>query len=436
LTVKHPHPRLWVRALFGGVLAVMVASASYALIETVDEDARLLPSGRVLYPISLPTQIPGVDAQPEIGEEQEGWLDLQIRKGETLAEIFSDFGVDAGELHEILHVNFVSGELHNLAPGHDLKLKIAPGGHLDQLVYQQSPSELIEISREGEGFSAQKVARQIERELTRASAVIHTSLFQDGKDAGLTDRLILQLAKIFEYDIDFALDLQDGDHFTVVYETLYLNGEQVGAGDILAAEFITQGKVHRAYRFSDENGRVDYFGENGQSPQKAFLRTPVEFSRITSLFSLARKHPVLNTIRAHKGVDYAAPTGTPIRATGKGRIAFMGTQSGYGNVVVVEHGRQYSTLYGHLSRFNHKYRKGSDVMQGEVIGYVGQTGLATGPHLHYEFRVNGEHKDPLTVALPQAEPLNGKLLGAFRQHTQLLIGQLNRFRDITVARHD
>ncbi|HEY4580241.1 MAG TPA: peptidoglycan DD-metalloendopeptidase family protein, partial [Candidatus Acidoferrales bacterium] len=435
-TTKYHHHWVWKRALVGGLLAALAATGSYALIATNDEGARLSPEGRLLYPISLPTQIPGVDAYPEIGEEQEGWLDLQIRKGETLAEIFSDFGVDAGELHELLNVNFVSGELRNLSPGHALKLKIAPGGHIDQLVYQQSPSEQIEISREGEGFSAQKVARHIERELTRASATIHNSLFQDGKDAGLTDRLILQLAKIFEYDIDFALDLQDGDHFTVVYETLYLNGEQIGAGDILAAEFINQGKVHRAYRYTDENGRVDYFGENGQSPQKAFLRTPVEFSRITSLFSLARKHPVLNTIRAHKGVDYAAPTGTPIRATGKGKIAFMGTQSGYGNVVVIEHGRQYSTLYGHLSRFNHQFRKGGEVKQGDVIGYVGQTGLATGPHLHYEFRVNGEHKDPLTVALPQAEPLSGKLLSAFKQHTQLLVGQLNRFRDISVAQHD
>lgn len=358
-----------------------------------------------------------------------------MQAGETLGEIFSGHGLSGADLHEVLNSGEAAHGLKALAPGHVLKLRIKADGQLKKLVYRQNATQAIVVSKGKKGITAKISEKNTDRELTRASGIIKDSLFQDGKRAGLTDKLIIQLANIFGWDIDFALDLRDGDSFTVVYETIYVDGEQTGTGDILAAEFVNQGKTYQAFRYTDEQGRPDYYTSSGQAMHKAFLRTPVEFARISSYFTLARKHPILNTIRAHKGVDYAAPTGTPVRSTGNGRIAYAGTQSGYGNVVVVEHGQKYSTLYGHLSRFAN-LKTGSAVRQGDVIGYVGQTGLATGPHLHYEFRVGGEHQNPLTAVLPQAEPIKSKQLAAFKQYTQPFLTELARFHNVAVAQID
>ena len=205
----------------------------------------------------------------------------------------------------------------------------------------------------------------------------------------------MELAGIFGWDIYFALNIRRGDHFTVVYDQLYLDGKKIGNGDILAAEFVNQGQVYRAVRYEKPNGTADYYTPDGNSMRKEFLRTPVAFTRISSRFSLGRYHPILNRIRAHKGVDYAAPTGTPIKATGDGRVAFRGRKGGYGNVVILDHGRGYSTLYGHMSRFARGERVGTRVHQGQVIGYVGSTGMATGPHLHFEVRADGVTTDPV-----------------------------------------
>ena len=228
-----------------------------------------------------------------------------------------------------------------------------------------------------------------------------SSLFLDGKKAGLSEKLIIQLAKIFAWDIDFALNIQPDDQFTLIYEKLYVDGEEYDTGNILAAEFVTRGQIFRALRYLSNRGKVNYYDPEGNNLRKAFLRTPVEFTRISSRFNLRRRHPVLNRIRAHKGVDYAAPKGTPVRATGNGRIRFMGTQRGYGRVIVVQHQQKYTTLYAHLLHFDKKIRRSTTVRQGQVIGYVGKSGLASGYHLHYEFRVNKIHRNPLTVKLPK-----------------------------------
>lgn len=416
-------------AALAGLLATMAASASYALIEGEDHLASL-DSSRATYPLQLPAQADTAAA----GDGQQ-WQVHQVRSGETLEKIFSQYGLGSDEVQAVLEAGEAALALKALNPGRELKLRTQPDGRLQKLVYRQAPGKSIVVMRGKHGVHAKLAAKPVERELTRAAAVINTSLFYDGKHAGLSDKTLLQLAEIFGWDIDFALDLRDGDRFTVVYETLYVEGEVVGTGDILAAEFVNQGKTYQAIRYTDEQGRADYYTAAGQGLHKAFLRTPVEFSHISSYFSLARKHPILNTIRAHKGVDYAAPSGTPVRSTGNGRIAFTGTQSGYGNVVVVDHGHGYSTLYGHLSRFA-RSKKGDSVTQGSVIGYVGQTGLATGPHLHYEFRVGGEHRDPLTVALPQVEPLKSKSLAAFQHYSKPLVAELARFHRSTVAQLD
>jgi len=243
----------------------------------------------------------------------------------------------------------------------------------------------------------------------------------------------MQLADIFAWDVDFALDIRSGDSFLVIYEERYLNGEKLDDGDVLAAEFSNQGHRYQALRFVDDDGNRAYLTPDGHSLRKAFLRTPVNFSRISSHFSLGRKHPILHKLRAHKGVDYAAPTGTPVTASGDGKVAFVGTKGGYGKTVVLQHGQGYSTLYAHLSRFTKGLRAGSRVHQGEVIGFVGSSGLATGPHLHYEFQVNGTHMNPLTVRLPQAAPIEQRYRAAFSQLAGERLAQLETIRRTQLA---
>jgi len=267
-----------------------------------------------------------------------------------------------------------------------------------------------------------------------AAGTIEDSLFQSAQRAGLSDNLTMELAAIFGWDIDFALDIREGDHFAVVYEDKYLNGNKIGTGDIIAAEFTNRGTTYRAIRYTDASGHTDYYSPDGHSLRRAFLRTPVKFTRISSRFSLHRMHPILNRIRAHKGVDYAAPIGTPIRAAGDGKIIFRGRKGGYGRVIIIRHGSHYSTLYGHMSAFNSKVRLGSHVRQGQVIGYVGMSGLATGPHLHYEFRVNGVHRNPLTVKLPQAKPIEARYRDDFLRHAAPLVAQLELVKRTLLAR--
>ncbi len=244
----------------------------------------------------------------------------------------------------------------------------------------------------------------------------------------------MELANIFGWDIDFALEIRAGDQFTVVYQEDYLDGRKLRDGPILAAEFVNQGRTYRAVRYVDKNGHADYFTPDGKSVRKAFLRTPVKIARISSRFNLRRKHPILNRIRAHKGVDYAAPKGTPIRASGDGRISYRGRKGGYGKTVIIEHGGGISTLYGHMSRYARKKRTGTRVKQGDIIGYIGKTGLASGNHLHYEFRVNGVHRNPLTVKLPAAKPIARNLKADFERQIQPLIAQLDALSRTMLAK--
>jgi len=236
---------------------------------------------------------------------------------------------------------------------------------------------------------------QFELRVAYAAGTIEHSLFQAGQAAGLSDEIILTLVDIFGWDIDFALEVQAGDTFSVIYEEKYLHGRRIADGAVLAAEFSNRGEVHRAIGFRDRSGRIEYYTPEGRNVRRPFLRTPVKYSRVSSSFSAARHHPILKVSRAHRGVDYAAPEGTPVRATASGRVAYAGWNGGYGNLVIIDHGRGYRTLYAHLSRFRPGLRAGQRLRQGAIVGYVGQTGLATGPHLHYEFQVNGVHQDPL-----------------------------------------
>ena len=275
-------------------------------------------------------------------------------------------------------------------------------------------------------FSIEESKRNSTQQFNSAQTTIQSSLLIDGQKAGLSAKLIDQLTNIFAWDIDFATNLHKGDQFTVLYEKTVVDGITTDNEEIVAAEFINQGKSYTAVRYKDKNGHVSYYSPEGNGMRKAFLSTPVDFARISSHFDAHRKHPVLNRIRAHKGVDYAARTGTPVKSTGDGEIIFNGRKGGYGQVVIIKHGEHYESLYAHLSKFKKGLTTGSQVKQGEVIGYVGQTGLATGPHLHYEFHIDGTYRNPLTVALPNSLPITNKLLANFKAQTQPLLAQLNQ----------
>ena len=287
------------------------------------------------------------------------------------------------------------------------------------------------------GFDYRQETKQLDIRSNQARVVINNSLFIDGHKAGLSDQLIMNLASIFGWDIDFALGIRRGDQFSLIYEEQFLkSGSKYGDGNILAAEFINQGKHYRAIRFQDPTGQVGYFTPNGKSMRKAFIRTPVKFSRISSGFTKKRWHPVLKKWRSHRGVDYAAPTGTPIKAAGKGKITFSGWKGGYGRVVYIKHGTKYTTVYGHLSKFSRRAKVGKRIKQGDIIGYVGQSGLASGPHLHYEMRVKGVHRNPLKVKLPSAKPIPAKYYLAFSDHANELIAQLAMISNAMVAQNE
>lgn len=354
----------------------------------------------------------------------DNWESLKVRSGDNLSLIFDRMHISPAVLHEIMSLGQDVAILKRLMPDHELRFQFE-NGELEAMQYDASLTDTLHITRQDSGYSAETIKTELETHLTSTSGIITHSLFLTAQRAGLSDNLTMQLIELYGWDIDFALDIREGDRFYVIYEEKYKDGIKVQDGAILAAEFINQGKSFRAVRYTHADGYSDYYNEEGYSMRKAFLRTPVNFTRISSGFSLGRKHPVLNTIRAHRGVDYAAPTGTPIKATGDGIVSFAGYKGGYGKVVILRHGEKYSTLYGHMSRFAKGIGTGKRVKQGQTIGYVGMTGLATGPHLHYEFHVNGVHRNPLTVELPKALGIPSELLTDFKSKTTPILAQLD-----------
>ena len=366
-------------------------------------------------------------ASPAAGAETSGedWHTVTVKSGDSLAGIFSRLDIPARQLHDLLEQGGAASNLKRIYPGQTLHLLTSKDDGLLKLSYQIDQLSVLEINRDGKDFDISTTHLTPERREISTSGVIDSSLFMAGQKAGLSDSLTMELAGIFAWDVDFALDIRKGDQFTVLYEELYLDGENIGGGNILAAEFVNHGKRYQAIRYTDASGKTDYYSLDGKSMRKTFLRTPVEFSRISSRFSLGRKHPILNKIRAHKGVEYAATRGTPISATGNGKIVHHGKKGGYGNTIVIQHGSKYSTLSAHMSQSRGGLKVGSKVKQGHTSGSFGRSGLATGPHLHYEFRVNGVHRNPLTVSLPVSNPVPKKHMVDFDQVTSPIIAQLD-----------
>lgn len=362
------------------------------------------------------------------------WHEHKIKAGESLSVIFTKNQLDSAHLHKIIHANNIGSKFATIQSGKSLLIGRDISGKFSHLIYKKSSRVELKATRLDDGeFKVELFEKELDRRITSASGIIHSSLFLDGQDAGLSDNVIMQLANIFAWDIDFALNLREGDQFSVIYEKLYINNQFINPGKILAAKFINRGKSITAVHYKNPEGKVSYYTSGGDSMRKTFLRTPINFARISSRFNLRRRHPVLNRIRAHKGVDYAAHTGTPIKSTGDGKITYRGRKNGYGRVVIIQHGQKYSTLYAHMSKYRKGQRKGSRVKQGQIIGYVGKSGLASGPHLHYEFRVNGVHRNPLTVTLPNASPIQAKYKADFLAKSKVLLQQLVQLTPTNVA---
>ena len=358
-------------------------------------------------------------------------LNLTIGRGDTLDKLFRKHDLDLGHLSQIAKLDEARKRFRKLKPGDQFEIT-HDQGELVSMYSNLSLTSALRIERAESGFKAEVVDRPIEKRKRHAYGSIQTSLFESAAEAGMSDRVIMNIAGIFAWDIDFVLDIRSGDDYYVQYEEIWQDGEYVTDGEIVAAEFNNNGRTYRAIRFIDDEGRSDYYTPDGHSVRKAFLRAPVDFTRISSNFNPRRRHPILNTIRAHRGVDYAAPRGTPIKAAGDGKVIFRGVKGGYGNTVILQHGGNITTLYAHMSRFAGA-RIGSRVRQGQTIGYVGATGLATANHLHYEYRLNGVHRNPRTVELPQADPIDQRYRQQFLATVEPILQELEKFKNTQLA---
>ncbi|TVP93204.1 MAG: peptidase M23 [Pseudomonadaceae bacterium] len=365
-----------------------------------------------------------------------GWTSVTVESGNTLSTLFSQVGIPNSTMYSVLNSSKDAKRFTRLRVGQILEFQLDSDGDLLALRSKLSDLETIQVSREDKGFVFSKEQLEPEVRNRYAEGQINSSLFLAAQQADMPHSLTMQMANIFGYDIDFARQIRQGDSFEVLFEEKHLNDKRVGTGNILAARFTNRGREYTAVRYVDRQGQASYYRADGTSMRRAFIRTPVEFARISSRFNPNRRHPILNTIRAHNGVDYAAPTGTPIMATGDGRITHLGRKGGYGNTIVIRHGQQYQTLYAHLNGYARGLSNGSHVTQGQVIGYVGMTGLATGPHLHYEFLVNGRHVDPLRVDLPVADPVPDNERERFMAQSKQVMASLDQHRTIQLAMLD
>jgi murein DD-endopeptidase MepM/ murein hydrolase activator NlpD len=382
-------------------------------------NATRVPAPEALDPlttVSLPLPKPTAST----GVAGDRWEFVQVGAGQTLGSIFAEQHLSAELVARVMAAP-AAAPLARLRQGQELGLLLGTDGALKTLRFNASNERRVDLNVTADGIAENVVERPLEHRIEIGAGTITRSLYADGAKAGLSVSAINEMANIFKYDIDFVEDVRDGDTFQVVYEDLWRDGQRVGTGGVIGATFINRGHRYSAFRF-EHDGKVEFFDETGRPLRKTLMRIPIEFARLSSTFGM-RKHPVLGRMRAHKGVDYAARTGTPIMAAGDGRVSFVGWRNGYGRAVIIDHGQGRSTLYGHMSAWGN-YKAGQHVAQGSTIGYVGMSGLATGPHLHYEFRINGTQVNPLTVTMPKPEPLAGAELTRFRLATAPALAKL------------
>lgn len=391
----------------------------------------------VIEDIALPQS--GVEAAGAAGDTQASyWQADQVRRDDTLATLLQRLNVNNPAAMDFLRQNPDAAALSSqLRPGRPILAETTVTGELLRLEYEIDYTNTLVVERADDGtYQAYQSEATLESLPTLKSAEITSSLFAATDRAGIPDQVAIQLAEIFSSQIDFHSDLRKGDRFNVVYESQYKEGRPVKSGLVLAAEFTNQNKTYRAVMFRNPEGQVNYYTPDGKSLHTSFLRSPLEFTRISSGFTMGRFHPILQKMRAHKGVDYAAPIGTRVKAASDGVVSFVGGRGGYGNAIVIKHQNRISTLYGHLSRFAPGLHRGQKVSQGQIIGFVGMTGLATGPHLHYELLVNGQHRDPLKVALPGAASIAKEYKASFFAHSVPLVAQLDLLNASRLASAD
>jgi len=416
-------PQLHVMALAGCSLLVLVVALWPSQGQSLVVD---IPANLVAEPVSL-----SVDESP--------WQHISetVTLGDSLSSVFERSGAGVTVLYKLIGNNDIKKPIEKIYPGQEFVFSFDEESVLRKVSFNESPTLSYHIVLEaGQKATIDKIVRVPDIRTRFTKGTINNSLFLAGSDAGLSDNMIMQLATLFGWDIDFALDIRQGDQFSLLYEENFLDGEKLNDGSIVAAKFYNNGREVTAIRYTDSAGHTDYYSPDGNSMRKAFLRTPMDVFRISSSFNPNRKHPVLNKIIAHKGTDYAAPTGTPIKASGDGKIIKANYSSTYGNVVVIQHGANIRTLYAHMSKFSKYTKVGNRIKQGQVIGYVGATGRVTGAHLHYEFQVNGVHKNPQTVKLPTARPLAGEYRDDFQNYSTNMIGQLSVFDEGFAAAGD
>jgi murein DD-endopeptidase MepM/ murein hydrolase activator NlpD len=416
--------------LFAGTLIVI--GMSWTVFDTVPEASRAAHTQLIelnLPQLTLPASTPVKDSDRVHPIDVDAWDSVTVQPGQTLDAIFRQQGFSISLLQRILKLNNETRSLKKIRPGDTFDFRRNADGGLLAMRCALDEDRFLLVNHVGDGLFTDIQMRAMTREIEETQGVIHSSLFLDGKDAGLSDQMIMKLANIFGWDIDFVLDIRQGDRFLLVHEKIYRDGEFLRDGNILAATFINQGERFQAIWY--DNGEVaDYFAPDGRNMRKAFLRAPLNFSYISSGFNPRRMHPVLRRIRPHNGIDYFAPKGTPVYAAGDGTVIQSAYAAANGNHVFIKHANNIVTKYLHFSQ--RAAQKGQKVKQGQTIGYVGSTGLATGPHLHYEFVIDGVHRNPRTVPLPKAEPLAGALLAGFQQRAAPMLTQLSRLESASM----
>jgi murein DD-endopeptidase MepM/ murein hydrolase activator NlpD len=397
------------------------ASSPFAQIDNSAEDTQETAQAE-------PAPVPVVEEKKPASHRE-----VIVTKGDTLSTLFEKVGLPATSVHDVLSSDKQAKQFSQLKHGQKLEFELSPDGQLTNLHSKLNDLESISLTKNDKGYTFNRITAKPTVRSAYVHGVINSSLSQSAARAGLSHSLTMDMASVFGYDVDFAQDIRQGDEFDVIYEQKVVNGKAVGTGPILSARFTNRGKTYTAVRYTNKQGNSSYYTADGNSMRKAFIRTPVDFARISSKFSMGRKHPILNKIRAHKGVDYAAPRGTPIKAAGDGKVLLAGRRGGYGNTVILQHGNTYTTLYGHMQGFAKGVKTGGTVKQGQVIGYIGTTGLSTGPHLHYEFQVNGVHVDPLGQKVAMADPISKAERARFLAQSQPLMARMDQEKATQLA---
>jgi murein DD-endopeptidase MepM/ murein hydrolase activator NlpD len=417
--------RDWAHASLFATLGALVIG----LVPGFSNAMRVAEDAPEITTMALP--LPPLPKAPQRAEQLRNWELVRVESGQTLGAIFQQRGIPAATLHRLLDATPDREALTRLRPGAELAFEQAPDGRLLAFRYDRSDTQRVELSLEGDQVAEKVIERPVEVRTAVISGKVGRSLFHSARRLGLSPAVINTLTdEVFKYDIDFDRDVTASDRFSVVVEQTWREGELIRSGPVTAAVFTAKGKPFTAVRF-ERDGKAEYFTAEGRPLKKSFIRSPIQYARLSSRFG-TRRHPVLGTQRMHKGVDYAAPSGTPIMAAGDGRVVSAGWQGGYGNAVVIDHGRGHTTLYAHMSR-TAKLKRGDRVSQGQVIGYVGSTGMSTGPHLHYEFRVNGVHRNPLQHIMPPPEPLTGTALARFKAETAPALERIREVEQVLYA---